>query len=165
MWEENFGSFFDSRPELCGMQTSKKRIQSIHNHLFAVQQHQQSIYLSTEMAAANDEGSTLSCHCLNTTIGKPASNLLVQLDRYAEKNSSWERLGSASTNNDGRITSPMWLNDSKVQPGVYRYTKKIFVVGFGNLLSIVCGQKSYIPSERIFRINRSDRLLVPTGHD
>lgn len=51
--------------------------------------------------------SGISCHVLDTTLGRPAAGIEVRLERLAgshpDESSSWHTLGRAQTNADGRV--------------------------------------------------------------
>jgi 5-hydroxyisourate hydrolase len=53
--------------------------------------------------------SGISCHVLDTALGKPAAGIEIRLERLAvgppEQASNWHTLGQAQTNGDGRASS------------------------------------------------------------
>ena len=62
---------------------------------------------------------TLSSHVLDTSIGKPASNVKITLALKIETN--WKELFSVRTNKDGRIDDSMFLN-TILSDGEYKLT-------------------------------------------
>jgi 5-hydroxyisourate hydrolase len=46
--------------------------------------------------------SGISCHVLDTALGRPASGIEVRLERRADSNGEWQRLAAALTDADGR---------------------------------------------------------------
>jgi 5-hydroxyisourate hydrolase len=61
----------------------------------------------------------LSTHVLDTTRGKPAQNVLVDLHSYS--NGERRLIKSASTNADGRTGEPLLAGDA-IEPGIYELT-------------------------------------------
>ena len=62
---------------------------------------------------------TISTHVLDTARGRPAAGMRVTLE--AAGPDSWQQLGDATTNDDGRV--PDLLGDGEqVHPGVHRLT-------------------------------------------
>lgn len=63
----------------------------------------------------------ISTHILDTSVGFPAANVRVDLERQTSRDdaepAAWSRLGSDSTNTDGRIAFPV-----PFEAGVYRVT-------------------------------------------
>jgi 5-hydroxyisourate hydrolase len=47
--------------------------------------------------------SSITCHVLDTSLGRPAVDIPVQLERRGPTG-RWQLLGEATTNNDGRVT-------------------------------------------------------------
>ena len=62
--------------------------------------------------------STISTHVLDTARGSPANGVRVTLEAQAAD--GWVRLGSASTDADGR--APDLLHGEGMEPGVHRLT-------------------------------------------
>jgi len=62
----------------------------------------------------------VSTHVLDTTLGKPARDMSVRLERH-ESSGQWEMIASARTDQDGRCGQLMAEN-SKLSPGIYRLT-------------------------------------------
>ncbi len=67
--------------------------------------------------------SSLSTHVLDTTQGRPAAGLAIELSRL--QGGRWELLGRAATNADGRAPG-LLPADQGLEPGTYRLR---FVVG------------------------------------
>ena len=61
--------------------------------------------------------SPITTHVLDTSVGRPAANVAVRLERIKEDGA--ELLGSGTTNADGRAAG---LVDGPVAPGRYRIT-------------------------------------------
>ena len=61
--------------------------------------------------------SPITTHVLDTSLGRPAANLAVRLERTSETETVW--LGASATNADGRVTD---LLDSPLVAGRYRIT-------------------------------------------
>lgn len=61
--------------------------------------------------------SPITTHVLDTTLGRPAAGMPVRLEVQA-RNGNWERLATAETDQDGRITN--WTLAKKLSPGAYR---------------------------------------------
>jgi len=62
---------------------------------------------------------TLSVHILNQQTGLPSKDVTVELDKL--EGSSWQRLASAKTDNDGRVKS-LFPEEGDMEPGVYKVT-------------------------------------------
>lgn len=62
----------------------------------------------------------VSTHVLDTSLGKPAGDLAVRLERH-EHSGHWEMVASARTDQDGRC-SELVPNGDRLSPGVYRLT-------------------------------------------
>ena len=61
--------------------------------------------------------SQITTHILDTTKGKPASNIIIIL--YRGENDAWKEIARGKTNNDGRISD--LLNKEKVlETGIYK---------------------------------------------
>lgn len=59
----------------------------------------------------------LTTHVLNTTTGKPAANMRIELHRL--ENQTKIPLADTTTNPDGRLNSPLLANET-LTPGKYR---------------------------------------------
>jgi 5-hydroxyisourate hydrolase len=59
--------------------------------------------------------STISCHVLDTAVGRPVAGMEVVLDRTGA--GGWQRLGSGITDADGRVRD---LAPEGIAPGVHR---------------------------------------------
>ena len=73
--------------------------------------------------------SQLTTHILNTTLGKPAEGVVIELSQ--KNGDSWKALSSGLTNSDGRV-GDLLPKGEIMQPGIYRlvfhtgdYFKKI----------------------------------------
>jgi 5-hydroxyisourate hydrolase len=64
--------------------------------------------------------SSISSHVLDTTLGRPAANLRVRLQRLEalEGKPHWATLADVVTDEDGRVRS--FLPDGSLQPGTHR---------------------------------------------
>jgi hydroxyisourate hydrolase len=62
--------------------------------------------------------SQITTHVLDTSSGKPASGILIQLE-MKEANGTWKELGKGSTNADGRLPG-LLPAEQKLAPGIYR---------------------------------------------
>ena len=61
---------------------------------------------------------TISTHILDVTLGKPAQNVTVRLDK--SNDNAWQNIGEGKTNADGRIAN---FNESfSLEEGLYRLT-------------------------------------------
>jgi len=65
---------------------------------------------------------TISTHVLDTSIGRPAAGVPVML--YHHDGTDWMRVGRASTDDDGRVTSMLDLS-AAVSAGAYRIVFEI----------------------------------------
>lgn len=77
--------------------------------------------------------STISSHCLDTALGRPAKDLRISLDfgQVSEEGGhSWVQLGTWTTNADGRVPGSETPKLSRA--GVYRVT---FFTGLEDLTS------------------------------
>ncbi|KAJ9478141.1 5-hydroxyisourate hydrolase [Pseudozyma hubeiensis] len=73
--------------------------------------------------------SPITCHVLDSTLGKPAANVRVQLEALSPLNSSFHILATGATNSDGRCPDLLAGREAKevlVAKGVY---KMIFYTG------------------------------------
>jgi 5-hydroxyisourate hydrolase len=61
----------------------------------------------------------LSTHVLDTSIGKPARNLVIDL--HALRNGERQHIKTAVTNQDGRTDAPL-LSGDRIETGVYELT-------------------------------------------
>ena len=64
--------------------------------------------------------SQLTTHILDTSIGKPAANVEIILEKEVSSN-SWEELSRGKTNEDGRLPG-LLSDDYKMEFGNYRLT-------------------------------------------
>ncbi len=60
---------------------------------------------------------TISTHVLDTSIGKPAKDMPIRLEKQSGTN--WTILSQSTTNADGRVTNLLG-DQSKLEPGIYR---------------------------------------------
>ena len=61
----------------------------------------------------------ITTHVLDTSLGRPASGVLITLERN-DKGGGWTTVGSGTTDADGRI-APL-LGERRATPGTYRIT-------------------------------------------
>ena len=88
----------------------------------------------------------ISTHVLDTTTGRPAAGLAVSLEAFDD--GQWQPLGSATTNDDGRVSE---LGVSG--PGVHRLR---FDTG------AYLGQAAFFPEVTVtFEVTTESRLHVP----
>lgn len=59
----------------------------------------------------------ITTHVLDTSIGKPATPVAVHLE--FQDGSTWQRIGSGSTDSDGRCKT-LTPSEQVIQPGTYR---------------------------------------------
>ena len=67
---------------------------------------------------------SITTHVLDTTLGRPAANMPVTLERQ-EGNGSWCKVGGGTTNQDGRSENLLPADKApadKLSPGIYRLT-------------------------------------------
>jgi 5-hydroxyisourate hydrolase len=62
----------------------------------------------------------VSTHVLDTSLGKPAQDMSVRLERH-ESSGQWEMMGAARTDQDGRCTQ-LVPETARLFPGIYRLT-------------------------------------------
>jgi len=97
--------------------------------------------------------SSITSHVLDTSSGKPASDINICL--YFLKDNSWESIAEGKTNNDGRITD-LLKTDIKPEKGIY---KMKFATGiyFKNQ-----GLRNFYPYvEIIFEIDSDEHFHIP----
>lgn len=71
--------------------------------------------------------SPITCHILDTTVGKPASNVRCELSVVNQLTAAVESLGVSQTDADGRVKT--WSEEVELVPGVYQirfFTKEYF---------------------------------------
>jgi 5-hydroxyisourate hydrolase len=66
--------------------------------------------------------SQITTHVLDTSIGKPAKGIRIDLEE--QSGNDWKLLGSGTTNEDGRI-SDLLAKDFKLEFGIYRMTFEV----------------------------------------
>ncbi|SPO23289.1 related to 5-hydroxyisourate hydrolase [Ustilago trichophora] len=69
--------------------------------------------------------SPITCHVLDSTLGKPAQNVRVQLEALSVPHSSFRVLATGATNTDGRcpdLLTGQKAEDVLVPNGVYKMT-------------------------------------------
>jgi 5-hydroxyisourate hydrolase len=97
--------------------------------------------------------SQITTHILDTSVGKPAAGVSVQLQRSGPQ--GWENLASGVTNSDGRIPDLM-DPEKKLTPGVYSLLFEISPYFERRQVS------SFYPTVRIeFRISDESHYHVP----
>ncbi len=67
--------------------------------------------------------SQITTHILDTSLGKPAANVPVRLEKPVSAD-NWEEIGSGTTNNDGRVAN-LLPTDAPLDPGTYRLVFEI----------------------------------------
>jgi 5-hydroxyisourate hydrolase len=67
--------------------------------------------------------SQITTHILDTSLGKPAANVPVRLER-PDSGYQWEIIASGITNADGRVPN-LLPNDEPLKPGTYRLVFEI----------------------------------------
>ncbi|TNE52844.1 MAG: hydroxyisourate hydrolase [Bacteroidetes bacterium] len=97
--------------------------------------------------------SQITTHILDTSLGKPARGVSIELQQ--KSGNEWETIGSGKTNDDGRL--PGLLEDFvRLTPGVYRL---VFDTG-GYYQSI--GTKGLYPSVSIdFEVGNDPHYHIP----
>lgn len=63
--------------------------------------------------------SPITTHVLDTSSGRPAADVRVQLERRESTDGTWSVVGRGTTNADGRVTD---LTRAPLEPGVYQIT-------------------------------------------
>lgn len=100
----------------------------------------------------------ISSHILDTSLGLPASNVLISLSRKTDK--GWEDLAKAHTNSDGRVSFDIELKNGvyKLKFAIEDYYKKL-------------GQKHFfLNTKLVFNVDDTERkyhvplLLNPFGY-
>lgn len=105
--------------------------------------------------------SQITTHVLDTSIGKPAKGIRINLEE--KSGNDWKLLGSGTTNEDGRI-SDLLDKDVKLEFGIYRMTFE--VKSYFDKQNVV----SFYPSVTVEFEVREDRhyhvplLLNPFGY-
>ena len=69
--------------------------------------------------------SPLTTHVLDTSTGKPAENVTIQMERHIEETNQWIPVATGSTNSDGRVTDllPGFYDKERLWlKGIYRLT-------------------------------------------
>ncbi|XP_037938353.1 5-hydroxyisourate hydrolase-like [Teleopsis dalmanni] len=95
---------------------------------------------------------TISSHILDTSLGKPAANVKIII--YRLENNQWQELNQASTDDDGRVTQLITLE--QFQTGIYKlhfnvrpYFEQNQVKSFYPFIEIIAectkGQHYHIP--------------------
>jgi 5-hydroxyisourate hydrolase len=108
--------------------------------------------------------STISTHVLDTSRGKPASGVQVDL-ALQDADGGWVPLARAWTNEDGRITAPLLLDGKELEAGTYRLTFE--TEAYFSALGVKC---FYPQVSVVFRIEDAAQhyhvplLLSPYGY-
>ncbi len=97
--------------------------------------------------------SHITTHILDTTLGKPAQEVPIQLEKSV--NGAWEQIGAGVTNTDGRLPNLLPQGEF-AEPGIYRI---VFDTAFYfNRLQI----KTFYPSVKIeFEVFDQSHYHVP----
>lgn len=105
--------------------------------------------------------SPITTHVLDTSIGKPAAGVAVELE--IRRDEDWVRLASGATNADGRVAD--LLAHGSLQAGTYRITFRTRAYFEGR------GQKTFYPHVKIaFDIDAPEQhyhvplLISPFGY-
>lgn len=105
--------------------------------------------------------SQITTHILDTSLGKPAQGVSVNL--YQQQNSEWQKLAQGITNADGRITDLLPI-EMKLVFGIYKirfevqpYFDTSFITSFYPFVEIVF----HVNSEEHYHI---PLLLNPFGY-
>lgn len=115
--------------------------------------------------ASNSVKTTISSHCLDTARGVPASGLYLKLERRDESG-HWHTLNTATTNEDGRVTSKDW----DVIPGSGHYCVRFHTRAYFERVGIKDYLYSEIPvefdikSENLGKHYHIPLLLSPFGY-
>ncbi|MEM7799370.1 MAG: hydroxyisourate hydrolase [Chloroflexota bacterium] len=85
--------------------------------------------------------SPITTHILDTSVGKPAAGIVVNLFRK-DNEIGWEKIGSGTTNSDGRITDllppgPLQIAEYKIVFEVGPYFAKQAIDGFYPYVPII----------------------------
>lgn len=107
--------------------------------------------------------SPITTHVLNTTKGRPASGIKVELYKMNESN-KWDKLGAGTTDADGRIND-LISKETVISPGTYRMTFDV-----GSYFQTQNIDSFYTSIPIAFTINNPDQhfhiplLLSPFGY-
>ncbi len=100
----------------------------------------------------------ISTHILDTSIGSPASNVVITLEKFHDEN--WTQLGAGSTNSDGRLKF-----DCPKEKGIYRLNFSI-----ADYFKNQKVESFFMNTPVVFQITNTDRtyhvplLLNPYGY-
>jgi 5-hydroxyisourate hydrolase len=101
----------------------------------------------------------ISTHILDTSLGMPAANVEIQLEKKDQKN-NWIKLGSGKTNDDGRL-----VFDCEKVPGDFRLLFQVEKYYQEKNIDFF-----FLDTEIVFRIENTNRnyhvpmLLNPYGY-
>lgn len=105
--------------------------------------------------------SPITTHILDTAIGKPAAG--INIDLFIQNDNEWEKVGSGTTDNDGRVKDLMSVGELKA--GTYKIK---FYVGSYFAKSGTSGFYNEIPIEFCIKETSSHYhvplLLNPFGY-
>jgi 5-hydroxyisourate hydrolase len=102
----------------------------------------------------------ISTHILDTSKGMPARDVAIILEKKESNNGEWKKLGSGSTNVDGRLTF-----DCPNDPGIYR-----LIFGIEAYLKKDANDFFFLDTPVVFQIINTERkyhvplLLNPYGY-
>jgi len=109
--------------------------------------------LSSELLAANNY--QLSTHVLDTSLGKPGKGVVVTLEKRNPQG-EWIKVGTETTNDDGRIGSFLERAEGVSHVGVYRFTFRL------EEYFQKAGEKTVFPEAVIvFRISDNEHYHIP----
>lgn len=96
-----------SPPKLEPSYTTNQRINAISNQLTSSPASTSPLSTPTAQMAAPEKKPPITCHVLDTTLGKPASNIpvLLTLHNPPSSSSSSSLVYKSTTNSDGRVTA------------------------------------------------------------
>ncbi|KAG6610842.1 hydroxyisourate hydrolase [Phytophthora cinnamomi] len=95
------------------MSSASRRVDAVHRHL---------------SAAPMSYKSPVTSHILDTSLGRPAADVRVELQRL-QSSGQWLRVNDGRTNADGRVASPLVPEATPFEAGTYRmvfYTQEYF---------------------------------------
>lgn len=107
----------------------------------------------------------ISTHILDTSKGMPAGDVLISLEKKEATNGEWIKIGSGTTNVDGRLSF-----DCPKEKGIYRLNFGIESYFKKDKSREVSGDYFFLDTPVVFQINNTERkyhvplLLNPYGY-
>jgi 5-hydroxyisourate hydrolase len=107
----------------------------------------------------------ISTHILDTSLGKPAENVLINLEKKDSTNHQWVQIASGLTNQDGRVSF-----NSQPDKGIYRLTFGIEAYFSKNKINNTTDSLFFLDTSVVFQITDTNRkyhiplLLNPYGY-